>query len=533
MVLLKKAQVLARVLYELIQQEKSNYEELEQDCPVLLEVENIIGQLHEDVARHSEALLFVISGLEAVREICVRLENNRSKLLFRPGPLLDKMMRLENKLYAMVQRIATEGQPSSIQMEEGHLSNGHLPTTNEPEIVRSDSPQLQDIRPNGKIPEDQDASVEPKHQRTISVIDLVILHPTAREFWLKHFGAQTHNVKWDAFKNAFEKDYGTQLVDNLKRLKKHLDCDHSSNDEISIFEYADFTDQEGLPDSFNHLTQRASCTFNPYIEPEDQTPTQTIVTEEEQKESEALKANPIQPNSVWQGVATEGGCETLDMTFHINEREDNQIYGEILWSGDVLTKFRGEIHNDTITFNEYKVKKGVNIIPFPNSYIGTVDFANDTIKGKWTYNDQQGNFHLHFHLEATQRMAHAEKKELMDQEQQQQQQITYCGYLQKQSHGITRKWQHRFFVMDNSSLNYCKSKSRYPHKVTGRIPMSYVLTLHDHPDVSKPLAFDLVTSDRTYHLQAENEKEKLQWIAVIKDELNKYQTEKSLDVFNV
>lgn len=63
------------------------------------------------------------------------------------------------------------------------------------------------------------------------------------------------------------------------------------------------------------------------------------VSEEQEKDFKGIpiffsltnsQEHPIQVNAVWNGVCSEGGCPTVDMTLHITEMDDNRIKGEVL-----------------------------------------------------------------------------------------------------------------------------------------------------------------------------------------------------------
>jgi len=302
---------------------------------------------------------------------------------------------------------------------------------------------------------------------------------------------------------------------------------------------ADFSDELGIHESFLQLLQRASSTFNPFLcdvtSPEhSETEAYPVVRspqleEQERKEIEEIKQNPMQVNSVWKGTCSEFACEIFDMTMHVTERVDEKIKGEILWSGDVQTKFRGTVVKDVFKFEEYKVTKGICIIPFPNSYVSKVDLKDDTIAGKWFYNDQQGRFQLSLDVEATKTLLHSERPE--EEERDGQNKVIFESMLSKQTaSGIAKKWQHRHFALQGDVLRYSKSKEF--RKISGEIPMSHVISVQETPDGGRPNQFDIIAGDRTYHLLADHSEVKAQWIEVLRASMKKYETP-SIEMYNI
>jgi hypothetical protein len=77
------------------------------------------------------------------------------------------------------------------------------------------------------------------------------------------------SVGWDSFKVAFEQEFGQQPQEKLKRLKKVvrlwimltiqlLGVDATSNDMVSAFELADFTDTYGVEASYSRILMRGN-----------------------------------------------------------------------------------------------------------------------------------------------------------------------------------------------------------------------------------------------------------------------------------
>eukprot|EP00079_Xenopus_tropicalis_P021483 XP_012812806.1 PREDICTED: arf-GAP with SH3 domain, ANK repeat and PH domain-containing protein 3 isoform X2 [Xenopus tropicalis] len=85
------------------------------------------------------------------------------------------------------------------------------------------------------------------------------------------------------------------------------------------------------------------------------------------------------------------------------------------------------------------------------------------------------------------------------------------GFLYKKSEGIRKVWQKRKCGVKYGNLTISHSTiNRPPAKIK-------LLTCHVRPNVEDKRNFDLITHNRTYHFQAEDENEALVWISVLQN----------------
>ncbi|KAG8441646.1 hypothetical protein GDO86_010723 [Hymenochirus boettgeri] len=83
------------------------------------------------------------------------------------------------------------------------------------------------------------------------------------------------------------------------------------------------------------------------------------------------------------------------------------------------------------------------------------------------------------------------------------------GYLLKKSDGIRKVWQRRKCTVKNGILTISHATSnRPPAKLN-------LLTCQVKPNTDEKKCFDLVSHNRTYHFQAEDEQEYIAWISVL------------------
>lgn len=82
----------------------------------------------------------------------------------------------------------------------------------------------------------------------------IINHSSAKLFWKKRFGSKTYDVAWTRFKDAFLREYKTDLNaglmsdDNFLLVRPRLDRDNDGM--VSVYEFADFSDDFGVLKSF-------------------------------------------------------------------------------------------------------------------------------------------------------------------------------------------------------------------------------------------------------------------------------------------
>nr|XP_020667097.1 arf-GAP with SH3 domain, ANK repeat and PH domain-containing protein 1 [Pogona vitticeps]XP_020667098.1 arf-GAP with SH3 domain, ANK repeat and PH domain-containing protein 1 [Pogona vitticeps] len=83
------------------------------------------------------------------------------------------------------------------------------------------------------------------------------------------------------------------------------------------------------------------------------------------------------------------------------------------------------------------------------------------------------------------------------------------GYLLKKSDGIRKVWQRRKCAVKNGVLTISHATSnRQPAKL-------YLLTCQVKPNAEDKKSFDLISHNRTYHFQAEDEQDYVAWISVL------------------
>ncbi|XP_057590362.1 arf-GAP with SH3 domain, ANK repeat and PH domain-containing protein 1 isoform X2 [Hippopotamus amphibius kiboko] len=83
------------------------------------------------------------------------------------------------------------------------------------------------------------------------------------------------------------------------------------------------------------------------------------------------------------------------------------------------------------------------------------------------------------------------------------------GYLLKKSDGIRKVWQRRKCSVKNGILTICHATSnRQPAKLN-------LLTCQVKPNAEDKKSFDLISHNRTYHFQAEDEQDYVAWISVL------------------
>uniref|UniRef100_A0A8C8RAF7 ArfGAP with SH3 domain, ankyrin repeat and PH domain 1 n=1 Tax=Pelusios castaneus TaxID=367368 RepID=A0A8C8RAF7_9SAUR len=131
-----------------------------------------------------------------------------------------------------------------------------------------------------------------------------------------------------------------------------------------------------------------------------------------------------------------------------------------------------------IKVNEIKTKKGV-------------DLLQNLIKYYHAQCNRQGGYSMH-QLQGNKEYG-SEKK----------------GYLLKKSDGLRKVWQRRKCTVKNGILTISHATSnRQPAKLN-------LLTCQVKPNAEDKKSFDLISHNRTYHFQAEDEQEYIAWISVL------------------
>jgi len=97
----------------------------------------------------------------------------------------------------------------------------------------------------------------------------------------------------------------------------------------------------------------------------------------------------IAGNSEWNGVCISKD-DTYVMKLVVKDRKDDDIEGIINWPGvgNALTKFKGKIADDKVTFEEYEAVTGQDDVELPQYYEATLSGTNLTGKMKDTIGDE-------------------------------------------------------------------------------------------------------------------------------------------------
>eukprot|EP01035_Chromulina_nebulosa_P017775 gene17775-23379_t len=86
------------------------------------------------------------------------------------------------------------------------------------------------------------------------------------------------------------------------------------------------------------------------------------------------------------------------------------------------------------------------------------------------------------------------------------------GWLTKQSAWL-KDWRRRYFILKGSNLFFSKSENSTPH---GMVDLSKCMTVKSAElKAGKKNAIEVSTSDSTFYMYADSEKEKDEWIGAI------------------
>ena len=89
---------------------------------------------------------------------------------------------------------------------------------------------------------------------------------------------------------------------------------------------------------------------------------------------------------------------------------------------------------------------------------------------------------------------------------------TQSGYLTKQSTWL-KDWRRRYFMLKGSKLFFASSETSAPH---GMIDLSKCMTVKSAElKAGKKNAIEVSTTDTTFYMYAEDEKQKDEWIGAI------------------
>jgi len=451
---LKTVSVVSKVLYELIQQHKETFPELEELGQVILSTESVVSNFtpspNQDEEQVTAAVSALVSGLERIHESIKKLDLHKGKVLFSEDVESNRILKQRDRIALITNAL-------------------------------------------------------PKISEAPFDISELLQQVSAREFWSKHFRSKIHVVKWEVFRAEFEQDYGKKPELDIARLKRVLD--HNNDDQVSIFDFADFSDSLGMPEAFELLIKKYLPDI-PAALPEN-------------------KNDPVQSNTVWRGVVTQTGCPEFDIVMQIKERskDDSKIHGVMYWreSDSGQTKIRGEVDGDTIKFEEYQVTHGIGRIPFPNSYEGKVSGAS--ISGIWTYDDQQGQFLLNIDtvpaVKVTPTSVEADDK---DRRPTASSVASISGFLVKQGK-LRKTWKTRYCVLQGGALRYYETKENYPLKPAGKIELTKGAVVQERPDIGqKTTLFEIITPSRTFYIQAESSSRRAEWVQALRAEISNWKS---------
>ena len=86
------------------------------------------------------------------------------------------------------------------------------------------------------------------------------------------------------------------------------------------------------------------------------------------------------------------------------------------------------------------------------------------------------------------------------------------GWLTKQSEWL-KFWRRRYFILQNSKLFFASAPKEAPH---GMIDLSQCMTVKSAEiKANKKFAIEVSTTDTTFYMHADNEKDKDEWIGAI------------------
>lgn len=455
--LIKTSAILVKILDEALQQKKEVHGELEDLADVTLRrledsIHTLEAEVSNDSASYETLLATLVCGLERMHEILKKLDQHRGKVLFRPENELDRLARYNQKLGMIEQDIAL-GRDACIKFLPGDI----------------------------------------------------LVHTCAKEFWNKHFGEKTYQVLWGKFVESYAISFPNVHL-NVERLKKLMD--KHNHDNVTIFEFAEFTDDLGIKHATNlSITEDDHPHFGNYV-----------------FQHEDL----VEENSIWHGYCSQDGCDDCEFELEIKKRyEDNKIEGIIVWltgHHENSTSFHGELRgsrNDIIKFEEDSVLQGTGVIPLPNLYQGNMDIRHATMFGSWAHNEQKGRFTLHLTSVGG---GNADDSRVDMGLKSQIQQPIIKGVLVKQG-GVRKNWLSRFFVLFPGELVYWKTEQVYMAgtKPSGRVPISQMMDVQEIGEVgSHTELFGITTPHRKYKLQAENAQRRNEWLAALQSEMKNF-----------
>lgn len=91
---------------------------------------------------------------------------------------------------------------------------------------------------------------------------------------------------------------------------------------------------------------------------------------------------------------------------------------------------------------------------------------------------------------------------------------TLQGYLFKRNNGVRKDWQRRYFVIENGFIKYYKhSKDTQPTTAINLL----LCSVKAKDDIDRRFCFEVISPDKTYLLQAENEEQMHDWISILQN----------------
>ena len=91
---------------------------------------------------------------------------------------------------------------------------------------------------------------------------------------------------------------------------------------------------------------------------------------------------------------------------------------------------------------------------------------------------------------------------------------TNQGYLFKRNNGVRKDWQRRYFVIEEGMMKYYKhSKDTQPTTAVALL----LCSVKTRTDIDRRFCFEVISPNKTFLLQAENEEKMNEWITILQN----------------